>query len=88
MAIDGIHFQKGLSQAAFLKDYGTEEQCEAAFIKARWPNEFVGTVNLAEAITPLQKTEMPNTQHYRGFRYPARSSAMRSGSISAFLSAC
>jgi transcription elongation factor Elf1 len=24
-----------------LQDYGTEEQCEAAFIKARWPHRFV-----------------------------------------------
>ena len=35
MAINGIQFQKGLSLAAFLQEYGTEEQCEAAFIKAR-----------------------------------------------------
>ena len=41
MAINGIQFQKGLSLAAFLKEYGTEEQCEAAFIKARWPHGFV-----------------------------------------------
>jgi hypothetical protein len=41
MAINGIQFQKGLSLAAFLRDYGTEEQCEAAFIKARWPRGFI-----------------------------------------------
>ena len=41
MAINGMQFQKGLSLAAFLRDYGTEEQCEAAFIKARWPSGFI-----------------------------------------------
>jgi hypothetical protein len=41
MAINGIQFQKGLSLSAFIRDYGTEEQCEAAFIKARWPRGFV-----------------------------------------------
>ena len=37
MAINGIQFQKGLSLMDFLADYGTEEQCEAALLKARWP---------------------------------------------------
>lgn len=41
MAINGIQFQKGLSLAAFLQGYGTEAQCEAAFIQARWPDGFV-----------------------------------------------
>jgi ribosomal protein L37AE/L43A len=41
MALNGIQFQKGLSLAAFLRDYGTEVQCEAAFIKARWPGGFI-----------------------------------------------
>jgi ribosomal protein L37AE/L43A len=41
MAINGIQFQKGLSLTAFLRDYGTESQCEAAFIKARWPDGFL-----------------------------------------------
>ena len=41
MTINGIQFQKGLSLPAFLRDYGTEEQCEAAFIKARWPDGFI-----------------------------------------------
>ena len=34
MAINAIQFQKELSLAALLKEYGTEEQYEAAFIKA------------------------------------------------------
>lgn len=41
MAINKIQFQKGLSVSAFLRDYGTEQQCEAALIKARWPAGFV-----------------------------------------------
>lgn len=32
MAINGIQFQKGMSLAQFMKDYGMEEQCEAAFL--------------------------------------------------------
>jgi ribosomal protein L37AE/L43A len=40
MAINAIQFQKGLSITDFIKDYGTEAQCEAAFAKARWPRGF------------------------------------------------
>jgi hypothetical protein len=41
MAINGIQFQKALSLSAFFRDFGTEEQCEVAFIKARWPRGFI-----------------------------------------------
>ncbi|CAN7552761.1 IS1595 family transposase [Duganella sp. LjRoot269] len=40
MAINGIQFQKGMSLAQFMKEYGTEEQCEAALVKARWRDGF------------------------------------------------
>ena len=40
MAINEIQFQKGLSLAQFMKEYGTEEQCEAALAKARWRDGF------------------------------------------------
>lgn len=40
MAINGIQFQKGLSLSDFIKAYGTEAQCEAALIRARWPGGF------------------------------------------------
>lgn len=40
MARNSIQFQKGLSLPAFLRLYGTEEQCEAALEKARWPDGF------------------------------------------------
>ena len=36
-----IQFQKGLSLAAFLEQYGTEDQCAAALFLWRWPNGFV-----------------------------------------------
>jgi transposase-like protein len=39
--INGIQFQKGLSLANFMALYGTEAQCEAALIRARWPEGFV-----------------------------------------------
>lgn len=40
MAINAIQFQKGLSLEDFMKQYGTEEQCEKAFTQARWPDGF------------------------------------------------
>ncbi|MBD2551386.1 transposase, partial [Microcystis elabens FACHB-917] len=40
MARNSIQFQKGLSLPAFQRLYGTEEQCEAALEKARWPDGF------------------------------------------------
>ena len=33
-----VRFQKGLSLARFLQDYGTEPQCEQALFHARWPD--------------------------------------------------
>ncbi len=40
MARRAIQFQKGLSLPSFQRLYGTEEQCEAALEKARWPDGF------------------------------------------------
>jgi len=40
MAINGIQFQKGMSLAQFMKEYGTEAQCEEALVKARWRDGF------------------------------------------------
>ena len=40
MARSAIQFQKGLSLRQFLRLYGTEERCEAALEKARWPDGF------------------------------------------------
>ena len=40
MARSGIQFQKGLSLHEFQRLYGTEELCEAALEKARWPDGF------------------------------------------------
>jgi transposase-like protein len=36
-----IQFQPGMSLDAFLEQYGTEAQCEAALEHARWPDGFV-----------------------------------------------
>jgi len=35
-----VQFQKGLSESAFNKAYGNEEQCHAALVEWRWPNGF------------------------------------------------
>ena len=40
MARNKIQFQKGLSLNAFLKEYGTEEQCFDALYALRWPDGF------------------------------------------------
>ncbi len=33
-----VQFQKGLSLAAFLAEYRSEERCEQALFQARWPD--------------------------------------------------
>lgn len=40
MAMNRIQFQPGLSMPEFLKDYGTEAQCEQALEEIRWPKGF------------------------------------------------
>lgn len=40
MAMNRIQFQAGLSLNTFLRSYGTEEQCETALERARWPQGF------------------------------------------------
>ena len=40
MARNAVQFQKGLSEPAFEQRYGTEEQCRAVVVAARWPNGF------------------------------------------------
>ena len=40
MAMNRIQFQPGLSMPEFLKDYGTEVQCEQALEAVRWPTGF------------------------------------------------
>ena len=41
MPMNRVQFQPGLSMAAFLERYGSEAQCEAALVAARWPDGFV-----------------------------------------------
>jgi ribosomal protein L37AE/L43A len=43
MPINTVQFQKGLSLPQFLLLYGTNEQCEAAVVKMRWPKGFICT---------------------------------------------
>jgi len=40
MAMNQIQFQAGMSLTRFFEEYGTEEQCEQALEKARWPHGF------------------------------------------------
>ena len=41
MARNPVQFQKGMSLAAFLSFYGSEEQCRAALVSLRWPEGFI-----------------------------------------------
>ena len=41
MGINKIQFQKGLSMAGFMENYGTEDKCHAALVASRWPAGFV-----------------------------------------------
>jgi transposase-like protein len=41
MARNKVQFQRGLSLAEFQRLYGSEELCQAALVKMRWPNGFV-----------------------------------------------
>lgn len=41
MARNKVQFQKGLSEAAFDRLYGTEAQCRAAIVALRWPQGFL-----------------------------------------------
>src|SRR5512147_1914573 len=41
MARNKVQSQKGLSEAGFDRQYGSEEQCRAALAKWRWPDGFV-----------------------------------------------
>ena len=41
MAKNKVQYQKGLSVNGFLEKYGTEEQCENALFKWRYPQGFV-----------------------------------------------
>ena len=40
MAMNRVQFQRGLSMAEFMDQYGSDEQCEAALIASRWPQGF------------------------------------------------
>jgi transposase-like protein len=40
MAMNGVQFQRVLLMTAFLKEYGTEEQCERALEASRWAQGF------------------------------------------------
>ncbi len=42
MARNKVQYQKGLSETAFDRHYGSEEQCRAAVAKWRWPDGFLG----------------------------------------------
>lgn len=40
MPMNRVQFQKGLSLAEFLAQYGSEARCEAALEALRWPDGF------------------------------------------------
>jgi hypothetical protein len=40
MAMNRVQAQPGLSMPEFLRQVGTEQQCEAALERLRWPQRF------------------------------------------------
>lgn len=40
MAMNKIQFQRGMSYEEFHRQFGSEEQCEAALVKTRWPQGY------------------------------------------------
>jgi transposase-like protein len=40
MSMNRVQFQPGLSMPDFIRQYGTEAQCEEALVQARWPEGF------------------------------------------------
>jgi len=40
MPMNRVQFQRGVSMAEFMEQYGTDAQCEAALVAARWPHGF------------------------------------------------
>ena len=65
MARNAVQFQRGLSEVGFDRLYGTEEQCRAVVIAARWPDGFscpvCGGRSYSEVKTrgPVSVHEMP-----------------------------
>jgi hypothetical protein len=41
MPMNRVQLQPSLPMRVFLSRYGTDEQCEAALLQARWPKGFV-----------------------------------------------
>ena len=41
MARNAVQLRKGLSEPAFERLYGTEEQCRAVVVASRWPEGLV-----------------------------------------------
>jgi hypothetical protein len=41
MPINKVQYQQGYSMFDLIENYGSEEQCENALFKWRWPNGFV-----------------------------------------------
>ena len=46
MARNAVQFQRRRSEAAFERQYGTEEQCRAVVVASRWPDGFACPVSL------------------------------------------
>ena len=40
MPMNRVQFQRGLSMAEFMSQYGSDAQCEAALVDSRWPKGF------------------------------------------------
>jgi hypothetical protein len=70
MAQNKIQFQRGLSLAEFFSRYGSEEQCEQALERMRWPKGFVCPRCEGTAAGPSSFRVEPNRQNGRSSSSP------------------
>jgi predicted RNA-binding Zn-ribbon protein involved in translation (DUF1610 family) len=59
MPMNRVQFQPGLSMPEFLREYGTDAQCQAALQAARWPNGFSCPNCGGVARTQFVRDELP-----------------------------
>ncbi len=67
MAMNRVQFQPGLSMPEFLRQSGTEEQCESALERSRWPQGFCCPhCGCSKFTQPCRKDTVVARQNIRG----------------------
>ena len=77
MPQNAIQFQCGMSLSAFIEQYGTEEACEAALLRARWPGGF----RCPECGAGEHSTFLADGRRYRQCSRCREQTTLRSGTL-------